>query len=541
MASMIRKDRYPLSSSSRRDMEKERAAAVTERLKTVVRRLPANLPEDVFWQSVQEWVTDETVLWKVFYPGKSKKRINKENIPSRAYIAFKNEELVAQFSKEYDGHVFRDKQGNESQAVVEFAPYQKISPEKKKVDARNATIEKDEDYISFMASLNQVENVEPVSVESLIAANQPPPMPKTTPLLEALKAEKSSKDILRTHAQYKDATILRSTTRPRNLAAVSATKDDTSGDKKVAQPPPPPFVKDSTQPDSGKKGKKAQAAAAKQQQGPQMQPTPVSNATKKEPPPFKPHKLARQQAAAAKAAAAATQAQAQASSQRKVEEVLPVSASSSGDGSATVAPATGGVAAQVSAAAAASRRVRPVVGLASRQLQAALSQVGASALERKRREREAEKGTSPISPEGVGNSSPIVAEGTTGKGKEPERAISATSGVTSPPPPETSNASGKEIRERPKQTPPTSPRHDRTRRREKSGHQADPGVKVPSIMQRPEGMPPPASQRDASSQVLPSAVQVQTQIPALDGSANSPPLRSGPRRGRGRGRGQRGG
>lgn len=32
--------------------------------------------------------------------------------------------------------------GNESQAVVEFAPYQKIPTEKKKVDARNATIEK---------------------------------------------------------------------------------------------------------------------------------------------------------------------------------------------------------------------------------------------------------------------------------------------------------------------------------------------------------------------------------------------------------------
>lgn len=32
--------------------------------------------------------------------------------------------------------------GNESHAVVEFAPYQKIPSEKKKVDARTATIEK---------------------------------------------------------------------------------------------------------------------------------------------------------------------------------------------------------------------------------------------------------------------------------------------------------------------------------------------------------------------------------------------------------------
>jgi Smg-4/UPF3 family len=32
--------------------------------------------------------------------------------------------------------------GNESQAVVEFAPYQKVPSEKKKADARTATIEK---------------------------------------------------------------------------------------------------------------------------------------------------------------------------------------------------------------------------------------------------------------------------------------------------------------------------------------------------------------------------------------------------------------
>ena len=41
-----------------------------ERLKTVVRRLPPNLPEEVFWQSVQAWVTEDTVSWKAYYPGK---------------------------------------------------------------------------------------------------------------------------------------------------------------------------------------------------------------------------------------------------------------------------------------------------------------------------------------------------------------------------------------------------------------------------------------------------------------------------------------
>ena len=38
-------------------------------------------------------------------------RLNKENVHSRAYIAFKTEESVAKFSREYDGHVFKDKSG----------------------------------------------------------------------------------------------------------------------------------------------------------------------------------------------------------------------------------------------------------------------------------------------------------------------------------------------------------------------------------------------------------------------------------------------
>ena len=100
-----------------------------ERLKTVVRRLPPNLPEGIFWQSVQSWVTEDTAVWKTYYPGKVRKRyatpglfgisgqinyhisVNKENIPSRAYIAFKTKEQLELFSREYDGHVFRDKTG----------------------------------------------------------------------------------------------------------------------------------------------------------------------------------------------------------------------------------------------------------------------------------------------------------------------------------------------------------------------------------------------------------------------------------------------
>ncbi|EEB97263.1 hypothetical protein MPER_03460, partial [Moniliophthora perniciosa FA553] len=95
-------------------------------------------------------------------------RLNKENIPSRAYVAFKTEEQLTTFHREYDG--------NESQAVVEFAPYQKVPSDKKKLDARNATIEQDEDYISFVQSLNQP-TTEPTSIEALIKLHHSPRLP----------------------------------------------------------------------------------------------------------------------------------------------------------------------------------------------------------------------------------------------------------------------------------------------------------------------------------------------------------------------------
>ncbi|KAL4069696.1 Smg-4/UPF3 family-domain-containing protein [Scleroderma yunnanense] len=199
-----------------------------DRLKTVVRRLPPNLPEEVFWQSVQTWVTDETVSWKMYEPGKTRKRsvMNKESVSSRAYIAFRNEEMLATFSREYDGHIFKDKAGNESQAIVEFAPFQKVPTERKKVDARNNTIEKDEEYISFLESLKGSEKTEPITLEALIAAAQPAPQPTTTPLLEALKAEKSAQRdkeaILRNHAHYKESAIIAKKEEARKKASIAA-------------------------------------------------------------------------------------------------------------------------------------------------------------------------------------------------------------------------------------------------------------------------------------------------------------------------------
>lgn len=57
-----------------KDPKRDGASGERTRLKSVVRRLPPNLPEDVFWGSVAPWVTRESAAWKVYYPGKPKKR-----------------------------------------------------------------------------------------------------------------------------------------------------------------------------------------------------------------------------------------------------------------------------------------------------------------------------------------------------------------------------------------------------------------------------------------------------------------------------------
>ncbi|KAJ6452531.1 Smg-4/UPF3 family-domain-containing protein [Mycena vitilis] len=359
----------------KKDKERLSQPPNTERVKTVVRRLPPNLPEDVFWQSVQAWVSDETVTWKVFYPGKLRKRLNKENIPSRAYIAFKTEEQLAQFSREYDGHLFRDKAGNESYAVVEFAPYQKVPPEKKKADARSGTIEQDEDYISFLASLNAENSAEPASFESLMAANQPPPAPKTTPLLEALKAEKAAQkekeSAIRQIAQQK-----RDEAKKKNANASTASTSGPVLSKKAAKRAAAAAAASSvsTQGQAPKPGVASGSKPGPSKPGPAPPQTPNGTTAAAPPRPPKPAKAPRPQGIPGPPAVPTD-----------------VSVASAANTGITNEPA-----------AAAPRRTRPVIGLASRQFEAALSGAGvAGGPERKsRRERERERATAAASAEG---------------------------------------------------------------------------------------------------------------------------------------------
>ncbi|KIK00982.1 hypothetical protein K443DRAFT_582423 [Laccaria amethystina LaAM-08-1] len=499
-----------------RERERERKEKAlqqsTERLKTVVRRLPPNLPEEVFWQSVQPWVTEEAVSWKVFYAGKARKRLSKENIPSRAYIAFKSEEKLAQFSREYDGHLFRDKAGNESYAIVEFAPYQKVPTEKRKPDVRNATIEKDEDYISFLESLNASANAEPPSLEALIASAQQPPPPKTTPLLEALKAEKSAnKDkeaILRNHAHYKD-----------QLPGAVARKDDK---KKV-----PPAVQAQKVAEAaavnkkaaGKKPQVAPTAAAVQNQkpGPAGLPKSVGNVPGPSNLGVKPPKPAR----APRAPPA------------KPQNVVPTAIQQQPPGpSATPIPTSTQQQSPDGAATPTPRRARPVIGLASRQFEAALSGVGGGKSRREReREREKEREEGAVTP--IAAVSPSL---TSAPGLAQTPSIASTPAVN--------------VKEAGKPAPPTSPRKGRRGSHGRGGGSGGGGVgrppsaasavndtKVPGIIQRADGAGAGANAPLIIQKDVPVVGSPVVNIPMGGGRGGG----GGPRRGRGGGGRGRGG
>jgi regulator of nonsense transcripts 3 len=40
------------------------------RTKIVIRRLPPALPEEIFWKSVETWVSDDTASWKQYVAGR---------------------------------------------------------------------------------------------------------------------------------------------------------------------------------------------------------------------------------------------------------------------------------------------------------------------------------------------------------------------------------------------------------------------------------------------------------------------------------------
>nr|CAX18772.1 UPF3 regulator of nonsense transcripts homolog A (yeast) [Danio rerio] len=104
--------------------------------KVVIRRLPPSLSKDQLQEHLSPLPSFD---YFEFFPADQSLY---PHLFSRAYINFKNPEDIIIFRDRFDGYVFIDNKGQEYPAVVEFAPFQKVSKKKlKKKDAKAGTIE----------------------------------------------------------------------------------------------------------------------------------------------------------------------------------------------------------------------------------------------------------------------------------------------------------------------------------------------------------------------------------------------------------------
>uniref|UniRef100_A0A668ACH6 UPF3A regulator of nonsense mediated mRNA decay n=1 Tax=Myripristis murdjan TaxID=586833 RepID=A0A668ACH6_9TELE len=131
--------------------------------KVVIRRLPPYLSKDQLEEQLSPLPSYD---YFEFFPADQSLY---PHLFSRAYINFKNPEDILLFRDRFDGYVFIDNKGQEYSAVVEFAPFQKISKKKlKKKDAKAGSIEEDPEYKRFLENYSCDEEKSMANPETLL-------------------------------------------------------------------------------------------------------------------------------------------------------------------------------------------------------------------------------------------------------------------------------------------------------------------------------------------------------------------------------------
>ncbi|XP_028292144.1 regulator of nonsense transcripts 3A isoform X2 [Gouania willdenowi] len=174
-------------------LKEEKKEAFT---KVVIRRLPPSLSKDQLEEQLSPLPSYD---YFEFFPADQSLY---PHLFSRAYINFKNTKDIVLFRDRFDGYVFIDAKGQEYPAVVEFAPFQKISKKKlKKKDAKAGSIEEDTEYRRFLENYSCDEEKSMANPETLLgeieAKTRELIAKRTTPLLEYIKNKKIEKQRIR--------------------------------------------------------------------------------------------------------------------------------------------------------------------------------------------------------------------------------------------------------------------------------------------------------------------------------------------------------
>jgi len=369
----------------------------------------------------------------------------------------------------------------------------------------------------------------------LVASTQPAPLPKTTPLLEALKAEKTAiKDkeaITRNHAHYKQIEVATHKGDGKKSTAATAT---VRSEAQVAN----------ASPAGGKKAAKKVQAQAQAQAAASKASVPNKNVSTNVP-------LATHQPPFAGSPSSSSRPPKQPKALRPVQQGKPTSSASTSGTAATHNANTSSVASIDRAASAStprpdnssstpSRRTRPIIGIASRQFEAALSIAGLANSASERRKREKDTIQTPTVGE-VSNSSSKDGKDVHSEGHN-HSPLKDSSAMVDTPDSEKGKAAASLL--------PPSPKKDKSRRGG-GGRVVHPSlntanatpVTVPRILQRDDGSSP-AAPINSTPKAAPSSSGAVSPLPPV---ANIPPSSTlgggqprGGRRGRGGGRGRGG-
>ncbi|XP_050072806.1 regulator of nonsense transcripts 3B [Anopheles maculipalpis] len=187
-----RKDKGKSSGSGKRN-KKNKKDAPPPMTRVVVRRLPPTMTEAAFCEQIS---TDGQMPNndEFYYVGPD--WTLGQNASCRAYINFTNPEDVFRFTDSYDGYTFVDSKGMEYQAVVEYAPFQKLPKTRsRKKDPKCNTIETDTHFLAFKEALEaeEQEALHGRGTQEFSFKIEKGEKTTTTPLLEFLAQRRQEK------------------------------------------------------------------------------------------------------------------------------------------------------------------------------------------------------------------------------------------------------------------------------------------------------------------------------------------------------------
>ncbi|KAG6037669.1 hypothetical protein E4U41_004856 [Claviceps citrina] len=179
-----------------------RSKAHNEGEKVVIRRLPPGMTQQELVTILgPDWeVAKGRVDWFSYIPGKISADPSKPSRPSRAYFHLMRKDDIMPLSEVVRKATWEDAKATFTNPalvgppVLEFALYKKIAGTKKRIDARQGTIDQDPEFMAFLESL-----ANPVPMRESIDVEDPNDMVKletkitTTPLVEYLKEKKANK------------------------------------------------------------------------------------------------------------------------------------------------------------------------------------------------------------------------------------------------------------------------------------------------------------------------------------------------------------